>query len=61
MKPCYLGPITKHMNGYGFKLTFRTPTEAKEYKEMNDVIIKHDGYTVENKKGFHERDDGDKQ
>lgn len=58
MKPCHLGPIIKHMNGYGFKVTFNTPEEAKEYKEMNAVIIRHDGFRVYNKKGFHERTDG---
>ena len=47
------------MNGYGFKVTFNTPTEAKKYKQMISWIIEHDHYQIYNKTGFHERDDGD--
>lgn len=39
MKICRISTILKHINGYGFKITFNTPEEAKEYKNMNDVII----------------------
>ena len=57
LKPCHLGPIIKHMNGYGFKVTFNTSKEANEYKHMNAIIIRSDGYKVYNKKGFHEREE----
>lgn len=56
MKKCNVGPVIKHMNGYGFKITMPTPEEAKSYKELNIFIIKHDGYKIEDKKGFHERE-----
>jgi len=56
LKPsCHLGPIIKHMNGYGFKVTFNTSDEAQRYKEMTSWIIEHDKYKIYNKKGFHEK------
>ncbi len=45
------------MNGVGFLLTFDTVEESKEYKNMNDVILKHDGFRVYNKKGSMENEE----
>lgn len=56
MKPCHLSPIVKHMNGYGFKITFNTPEEAQTYKEMNHWIIEQDGYHIYNKTGYHDKE-----
>lgn len=40
--------------GYGFKITFKTSTEAQKYKEMITWIIESDNYKINNKKGYYD-------
>ena len=57
---CEIGGIIQHrMNhnrtcGYGFKITFKTSTEAQKYKEMITWIIESDNYKINNKKGYYD-------
>ena len=53
---CIIGGILNHRhNGYGFKITFNTPTLAQQYKDMFYGIIKNDNITIETQKGYHDR------
>lgn len=60
MKKTILGEIIKHDGykkpHYGFKITFKTIKEAQYYKDMIDIILQSDDYKIENKHGYHDRE-----
>ena len=52
-----LGPIVKHKDGIGFKLTYPTIEMANKHKDMMRWILLDEGYKVVSKTGYHDMEE----